>query len=336
MRDPNLDQLIAAAEALRPLLPELVFVGGCVTGLLITDQAAGEPRGTVDVDAIAEITSYAQYAEFGERLRSLGFREDPREGAPVCRWVQGGMILDVMPLDPNILGFSNRWYKGAMEASAPKRPTTGTGGALIGSFDATQCISSDPVRHEWSHCCLGVARSMALMAETRGIGNQWGLAVLVGYFLLICAMLLALAAAWRGYRAYVVKSRWLETAAQIRKCSLEEYHPFAREGGGVVYSLECRLAFAMGSRRYESDVRTISDRSLAMRGRISEWIADNPPGTTLILRVNPSAPQELVVESALPIRQFSTANDALVSSVLFGIPGILFIAVGRVLVRRRS
>ena len=70
MRDPNPDQLIAAADALRPLLPQLVFVGGCVTGLLIT----GEPRGTIDVDAIAEITSYAQYAAFGDRLRSLRLR----------------------------------------------------------------------------------------------------------------------------------------------------------------------------------------------------------------------------------------------------------------------
>lgn len=121
MLDPNLDQLIAAADALRPLLPELVFVGGCVTGLLITDEAAGEPRGTIDVDVIAEITSYAQYAAFGDRLRSLGFSEDTREGAPVCRWAQGGMILDVIPLDEKILGFSNRWYKAAMEASVTKK-----------------------------------------------------------------------------------------------------------------------------------------------------------------------------------------------------------------------
>jgi hypothetical protein len=121
MRDPNLDQLIAAADALRPLLSELVFVGGCVTGLLITDEAAGEPRGTIDVDAIAEITSYAQYAEFGERLRSLGFNEDTSEGAPVCRWIRGEMILDVMPLDEKILGFSNRWYKAAMEASMTQK-----------------------------------------------------------------------------------------------------------------------------------------------------------------------------------------------------------------------
>jgi predicted nucleotidyltransferase len=121
MRDPNLDRLIAAADALRPLLPELVLVGGCVTGLLITDEAAGEPRVTIDVDAIAEITSYAQYAAFSDRLRSLGFKEDTSEGAPVCRWIQGETILDVMPLDENILGFSNRWYRSAMEASVTKK-----------------------------------------------------------------------------------------------------------------------------------------------------------------------------------------------------------------------
>jgi hypothetical protein len=121
MRDPNLEQLIAAAEVLRPLLPELVFVGGCITGLLITDEAAGEPRGTIDVDAIAEITSYAQYAEFAVRLRVIGFKEDTSRGAPLCRWIQGRTILDVMPLDERILGFSNRWYKAAMELSVTKR-----------------------------------------------------------------------------------------------------------------------------------------------------------------------------------------------------------------------
>jgi hypothetical protein len=73
--DLNLEQLITAAQLLRPLLSELVFVGGSVTGLLITDEAAGDPRPTVDVDAIAEITSYAEYAAFGDRLRVRGFAE---------------------------------------------------------------------------------------------------------------------------------------------------------------------------------------------------------------------------------------------------------------------
>lgn len=99
------------------MLDELVFVGGTVTGLLITDDAAGDPRPTTDVDAIAEITSYAQYSAFGDRLKALGFSEDLREGAPVCRWVQERTTLDVIPLDEKIVGFSNRWYRAAMDTA---------------------------------------------------------------------------------------------------------------------------------------------------------------------------------------------------------------------------
>jgi hypothetical protein len=99
---------------LEPLLGELVFVGGCATALLITDKAAADVRPTFDVDAIAEITSYAEYNDFSEKLRKLGFQEDTSEGAPLCRWRQKTTTLDVMPLDAKILGFSNSWYEPAM------------------------------------------------------------------------------------------------------------------------------------------------------------------------------------------------------------------------------
>jgi hypothetical protein len=115
MANPNLQLLTDAAKLLRPVLGELVFVGGCATALLITDKAAADVRPTFDVDAIAEITSYPAYAEFSERLRKLGFQEDAREGAPLCRWRQQTTTLDVMPLDEKILGFSNTWYRPAME-----------------------------------------------------------------------------------------------------------------------------------------------------------------------------------------------------------------------------
>src|SRR5260370_33972915 len=78
MPDSNLEQLITAAKLLRPLLDDLVFVGGSVTGLLITDEAAWDPRATLDVDAIAQITSYAEYSAFGNRLPTLGFTEGTR------------------------------------------------------------------------------------------------------------------------------------------------------------------------------------------------------------------------------------------------------------------
>jgi hypothetical protein len=115
MANPNLQLLTDAAKLLQPILGELVFVGGCATALLITDKAAADVRTTFDVDAIAEITFYAAYTEFSERLKKLGFQEDTKEGAPLCRWHQKTTTLDVMPLDAKILGFSNTWYGPAME-----------------------------------------------------------------------------------------------------------------------------------------------------------------------------------------------------------------------------
>ncbi len=117
MANRNLELLIVAAKLLRPVLDELVFVGGCATGLLVSDEAAAEVRPTFDVDAIAEITSYVEYTTFGERLHKLGFTEDASEGAPICRWQHGQIKLDLMPLDEKILGFSNRWYKAAMDTA---------------------------------------------------------------------------------------------------------------------------------------------------------------------------------------------------------------------------
>jgi hypothetical protein len=37
-------------------------VGGCMTGVFITDSAAAGVRSTKDVDAIVDVTVYAQYA----------------------------------------------------------------------------------------------------------------------------------------------------------------------------------------------------------------------------------------------------------------------------------
>jgi len=94
-----------------------VFAGGCATGLLITDPAAGSIRPTIDVDVITEVVSYAEYALLSERLRGLGLSEDSSEGAPTCRWRYKGLIIDVMPTDERVLGFSNRWYAPAIAAA---------------------------------------------------------------------------------------------------------------------------------------------------------------------------------------------------------------------------
>ena len=133
MPNPNLQILVDAAKLLKPILDELVFVGGCATGLLITDKGAADVRPTYDVDVIAEIGSYAGYEEFSARLRELGFREDTREGAPLCRWCQKTTTLDVMPLDGSILGFSNVWYAPAMESAEQRELEAGLNISVVNS-----------------------------------------------------------------------------------------------------------------------------------------------------------------------------------------------------------
>jgi hypothetical protein len=116
MADPNLLLLEEAAARLNALLDEVVFVGGAMLSLLITDPGASSARATIDVDVIARIATYGEYNDFSERLRACGFVEDTRENAPLCRWVHGGLTLDAMPVE-EILGFGNRWYRGAFEAA---------------------------------------------------------------------------------------------------------------------------------------------------------------------------------------------------------------------------
>jgi hypothetical protein len=121
LENPNYAKFVSAVSKLEPLLEQIAFVGGCVIGLLITDPGAGPVRTTLDVDAIVEISSYVEFILLGDRLRHLGFRESLAEGTPVCRWIHEDLVLDLMPTDYSILGFSNRWYLPALRCAQPIR-----------------------------------------------------------------------------------------------------------------------------------------------------------------------------------------------------------------------
>jgi hypothetical protein len=115
MADPNLELLRLAAVKMGDLVDDVVFVGGCVVGLLVTDAAAAEIRPTDDVDVIIEVVGYGRYQHLIDRLRGKGFREDTSDNAPVCRYVHSGTVLDFMPADDSVLGFANPWYPKAIE-----------------------------------------------------------------------------------------------------------------------------------------------------------------------------------------------------------------------------
>jgi predicted nucleotidyltransferase len=110
----NIEALLFVAKRLGAVRKRVLFVGGSVRGLLITDAAAPPERPTDDVDAIVSISSRVEYYQLADELRALGFHEDTSEGAPMCRWLVAGIRVDVMPDRASILNFTNRWYTDAL------------------------------------------------------------------------------------------------------------------------------------------------------------------------------------------------------------------------------
>jgi len=120
--DPNVVMMELVADRLgEGLRDELVFLGGAVTGLLITDPGQPAIRPTDDVDLIVHASVRSDYQRVEDALRRQGFVNDVSADAPICRWRIGAVTVDVMPTLKDILGFSNRWYPLAL-ASAVNTP----------------------------------------------------------------------------------------------------------------------------------------------------------------------------------------------------------------------
>lgn len=130
--DPNVVMLEIVAKRLGAALrQELVFVGGAVAGLLITDPALPAIRPTEDVDLIVQVLAHADYYKVEQALMAQGFSQDLRQEAPICRWKVDAVTVDVMPTLEKVLGFSNRWYPHALQSAEAVTLPSGTSIRMI-------------------------------------------------------------------------------------------------------------------------------------------------------------------------------------------------------------
>ena len=116
MANPNLELLTQMAQAMGPVREQVVFVGGCATGLLLTQPEVAEVRATEDVDAIVEVFTLAGYHKLARALMALGFTQTMDANTPPFRWFWRQMQLDLVPMEEKVMGFANRWYKPAFAA----------------------------------------------------------------------------------------------------------------------------------------------------------------------------------------------------------------------------
>ena len=96
------------------LLADVAFVGGCTTGLWVTDAFSRQGiRFTDDVDLIVSVMGKAGWYRLRDQLLASGFSESSEDIS--CRMRLGELKVDFMPDDEDVLGFTNRWYESALE-----------------------------------------------------------------------------------------------------------------------------------------------------------------------------------------------------------------------------
>jgi len=124
----NIDKVQIVAQALGELKEQVVFIGGSVVELYADIPEISDIRPTIDVDCIVgqQINTYLDYSNLEENLRKLGFINDTSENAPICRKIYNGIIVDFLPINPAILGFSNSWYKDGVLNKIPAVLPDGT------------------------------------------------------------------------------------------------------------------------------------------------------------------------------------------------------------------
>lgn len=120
--DANIPIVQMASEELGELMHDLTLIGGCAASFLITDKARPPVRQTTDVDLMTEVATKLSYADLNEKLRKRGFVND-RE--IVCRYIKGVLIVDIVPVEEEVLKFTNSWYKPAVKHAVTSKLPNG-------------------------------------------------------------------------------------------------------------------------------------------------------------------------------------------------------------------
>ena len=102
--------LVEAAQKLKPLLGKIAFVGGGILPTYLPKGFDANIRVTYDLDIVIKLAHYGRLEELNERLGKLGFYPDSKSQI-ICRYTDQKIVLDVMPTNSEVLGFSNRWYE---------------------------------------------------------------------------------------------------------------------------------------------------------------------------------------------------------------------------------
>lgn len=99
-------------DALGEEAEDFCAVGGGAIWLYLPNEIdAARVRPTEDVDFVVPAKTLGEYHKLEEKLRKLGFRNDTRAGARICRYVYKDITVDFMPARTEVLNLNSRWFE---------------------------------------------------------------------------------------------------------------------------------------------------------------------------------------------------------------------------------
>lgn len=114
----NLKIVEKVASALEELNDDVIYVGGAIVSLYVTDEGAEHPRPTRDIDISVQVSSYSQMEHFRLKLAEKNIYPAPHEKV-MYRYSFEDILIDFIPYEETPLGPTNRWLKPGFEKACP-------------------------------------------------------------------------------------------------------------------------------------------------------------------------------------------------------------------------
>jgi len=114
----NLRIVEKVASTLKELNDEIIYVGGAVVSLYITDEGAEQPRPTKDIDISVQISTYSQMDQLRIKLATNNIYPAPTETV-LYRYSFDDILIDFIPYEETPLGPTNRWLKPGFKKAYP-------------------------------------------------------------------------------------------------------------------------------------------------------------------------------------------------------------------------
>lgn len=113
MLDKHHELLQTVALGFGDLTQKIIFVGGAVLDLYVTDDAAPEFRPSGDIDCLLNLPALLDNYVWERMLIERGFEKQKATQSPTCRWVYQGIPVTISPIQGQmeLLGYRNIWYE---------------------------------------------------------------------------------------------------------------------------------------------------------------------------------------------------------------------------------